>query len=137
MGTRLQKKLAKAIVEDVANKRPTGATQMLENVGYRETTAWHRQKDIFEAVGVTEELVNLGFTVEAADKVVTGVLLDPKAQDKDKLGAADRVYKRYGANAPEKTINTNLNINSSPAAIDKFKKIRERFEDELLKEIGT
>ncbi len=41
-----------------------------------------------------------------------------------------------GGYAAEKTINTNVNINSSPEEITKFQKLREEYENKLLKEIG-
>ena len=39
-----------------------------------------------------------------------------------------------GGYAAEKTINTNLNINSNPAEIDKFKKLREEYEKKVLEQ---
>lgn len=133
MGTRLQKKLAKAIVDDLKNDHPATGQELLEKVGYSRHLAKQSGRVLY-AAGVTEEVMALGFTVEEADKTVANVLKTAK-NDANKLGAADRIYKRYGANAPEKTENVNFNVNSNPAEIDKFKSLREKYEQELLKEI--
>lgn len=50
--------------------------------------------------------------------------------------ALDMAYKLKGSYAAEKTLNTNININSSPDEIDKFKTLREKYEQELLSQIG-
>lgn len=135
MATRLQKKLAKAIVEDAINAHPATGQELLEKVGYSEHLAKQSGR-VLNSPGVKEELAILGFSVNEADDVVATILHGEKVKDENKLKAAQEIYKRLGAYAAEKTINTNLNINSSPAEIDKFKKIREKFENELLDEIA-
>jgi hypothetical protein len=46
--------------------------------------------------------------VESADNVVEEILHKPDAQDKDRLKAADMVYERMGAKAPQKSVAVSL-----------------------------
>lgn len=46
------------------------------------------------------------------------------------------IQDRVHGTALQKSENTNLNINSSPAEMGKFKKLREEYENKLLDEIG-
>lgn len=51
-----QEKLGKAIVENVLKDKPDNMSTMLSNVGYKETTARHRQGDIISRPGVQEAI---------------------------------------------------------------------------------
>lgn len=132
MGTLRQKRLARAIVDDLPNAPPATGGQLLAKVGYSHNLVKQPGR-VLEAVGVTEELMALGFSVEEADRTVAHVLKTAK-KDNDRLGAADRIYKRYGANAPDKTesTNVNVNVNTNPEELNRFKEIRDRYEKELL-----
>lgn len=137
MGTRLQKKLAKAIVEDAKNDHPSTGQQLLEKVGYSKTVARSKPGEILERKGVKEELNILGFNESDADNVVSTIMLDDEEKAQQRLNAADLVYKRLGSYAPEKSQSINMNINTKPEDIDKFQKLREEYEQKLLNEIGA
>ncbi len=127
MSTRLQKKLAKAIVEDAKNKRPTVAKDLLESIGYSKATAKGIAKDIIEAPGVVKELNELGFSEDGAKKVVAKILYSESAKDHDKLDAADKIFKVHGSYAPDKHINLNLNEEPSPEIKDLAAKVNELY----------
>lgn len=100
MPTQRQKKLAKAIVENMKSNNTKTAGQLLESIGYSKNTAEGIPGEIINSKGVVEELANLGISIEAADKVVGSIL--KKGRDEHKLKAADLTYKRLGGYAPEK-----------------------------------
>ncbi len=102
MGTPRQKKLAKVIVENATLDKPLNKKEMLENVGYSESTAEAKATDIIESEGVQEELIILGFTEENAKRVVQEIMLDIEADKSSRLKAADMVFKVQGTYAPEK-----------------------------------
>jgi len=101
MATEKQKKVARELVENLKRDKPIGTGEILEKSGYGQGTK-KTPKDIIDSTGVKEELKNLGFTVEGADGVVREILYGKKTQSRDKLKAAEMIYKRLGANAPEK-----------------------------------
>lgn len=128
MATQRQKKLAKAIVENAAAKKPKNAGQLLESVGYAKNTAEAKPGEILEQAGVKEELANLGFTVEGADSVVKEILYKGKSE-KTRLTAANLVYERLGAKAPDKTIN--LNATLSLENTEELQKLAKRISQEI------
>jgi len=114
MATRLQKKLAKAIVEDVNSPRPKEKKELLVSVGYRESTAESNAKIILEAKGTKEELTNLGFSEEGAKQVVSEILYDKSVVASSRLMAADQVFKAHGTYAPTKNVNVNVEVDAPP-----------------------
>ena len=109
MATRLQKKLAKAIIEDSKNTKPMTAKDLLVSVGYSEKTAEKRQHEVIRSFGVKEELKANGFSLDEADDTV-GFILRKGKTDKSKLDAADKIYKRLGGYAPDKHIVGTISI---------------------------
>lgn len=71
--------------------------QLLENVGYSTNTAEAKSGEIIAQAGVQEELNRLGFTEDNANAVVGTILMNPKEQAKDRLKAAELVYKVKGS----------------------------------------
>lgn len=116
MATVRQKRLAQAIVENMARPEPKNKKELLVSVGYTPTTADVKQREMFDRKGVKDELAALGFTEENAMKVVSEILLKEEAQDKDRLKAAEQIFKVHGTYAPEKSINMNYNLSEEHKA---------------------
>lgn len=81
---------------------------MLEKVGYSENLVKQPGR-VIEAVGVQEELEELGFDTESAKKVVKSIL--GKGKEENRLKAADMIFKVQGTYAPEKSVHLNVNAN--------------------------
>lgn len=96
MPTLRQRKLAKKIVESATLDKPPNLGEVLESVGYPESTATTYPGKVLKQKGVQEALEDLGFSIEGADQVVKNILYKSKREDM-KLRAADMVYKRRGA----------------------------------------
>lgn len=103
MATERQRKLAKAIVENAVAKKPKNKKELLVSSGYSVISAEASPGVIIEQKGVQEELRILGFDSESAKKVVSEILNGDKIAPKDRLRAADMVFKVDGTYAPEKT----------------------------------
>lgn len=108
MATLRQKKLAVAIVNNAASEEPLNKGKLVESVGYSKITAETKPSDILEAKGVIEELKHLGFSEDAAKRVVGEILLDEAVEPKDRLKASELVFKVSGSFAPEKHENTHV-----------------------------
>lgn len=106
MSTLRQKKLAKAIVNNVNAIEPQNKQELLVSAGYDMTTAEANPGKIIDQKGVQKELLNLGFDEESAKKVVVNLLQDSK-DDSVKLRAAGEIFKVMGTYAAEKTFNLN------------------------------
>lgn len=114
MATRLQKKLAKAIVESAKQSKETVAKDLLVNVGYAKKTAEKHPGLTIGAKGVKNELNELGFSEEGAKKVVAKILYSDESKDHDKLDAADKVFKVHGSYAPDKHLNMTVEVEAVP-----------------------
>ena len=108
MSTILQKKLAKAVVENLKAKKPKNKKELVASSGYGEVTADRHSKIILEQKGVQEELKKLGFDSDSAKKVVGAILR--KGKEENKLKAADMIFKVGGDYAAEKRININVPV---------------------------
>lgn len=129
MSTQRQKKLAKAIVENLESKQPITAGELLENVGYSKNTAEAKPGEIMEQKGVQEELENLGFTEFNAKSVVASIMNNEGEKSTDRLKAAEMTFKVHGSFAPEKSINLNA-IATYNLTEDQVKKINQIALDE-------
>jgi hypothetical protein len=108
-GTQKQKKVAAKLVENLTVDNPKSAGEILDNIGYSKAIV-KNPKMILESEGVKTELIALGFDPENAKKVV-GEILDNEANEpRDRLKAAEQVFKVHGSYAAEKTINLSLQI---------------------------
>lgn len=135
MGTILQKRLAKAIVENAVAEKPLNMGQMIEKVGYSKAVSIGRPGEILQQKGLNEELDALGFSLEAADLVVKTVLKTAR-KDENKIRAAQEIYKRLGGYAPEKKANLNVNVNADATfPSDKAEQIRQEYEAKLRESI--
>ena len=101
---------------------------MLVSVGYTENVARHKPEEIIQGEGVQEELRLMGFTEENAMNVVSEIMLNPDAQDNNRLKASEMVFKVKGTFAPEKkaVMNMNVEVNNKDA-----QDIADKYEEEL------
>lgn len=99
-------------------KRPDIKNQgdIVIQAGYSPTIA-ATPHDVLNTPGVTESLADLGFSPETAKNVVKLILEDSKAMHKDRLKAADMVFKVHGTYAAEKQINVNIEANIDNQAL--------------------
>lgn len=105
MPTRLQENLAEEIIKDTKRKgKPRNKKELVVSSGYSVESANSSAHIIIEQKGVQEALAARGFSLERAKEVVGEILDDNKAQNKDRLKAADMVMKVHGAYAPEATV---------------------------------
>lgn len=129
MATRLQRKLAEEIVLEVkktrTGKKPRSGGKLLTDVGYGVGTATGHISETLERDGVKEALKDLGFSLEAADAVVTGILHHGK--EENRLKASDQIYKRLGGYAAEKHINLNKNVEVEPS--DRIKELARKLKE--------
>lgn len=131
MGTIRQKKLAKAIVENMASKKPKTAGQLLENVGYAENTATGIPSVIIESKGVQEELIELGFSEDRAKRVVAKIMNSEEIEPNTRLKAADMTFKIHGSYAPEKSTSVDIQIKGDVKDFEKYDAVRLKYEEEL------
>lgn len=124
MATRLQRRLAEEIVKDAKSKRPKTAGQLLENVGYSENLSKQPGR-VIDTPGVKEALSDLGFSLDAADKVVSNIL--HKGKEENQLKASDQIYKRLGGYQAEKHINLNIEAQASPEVKELTEKLNELY----------
>lgn len=135
MGTILQKRLAKAIVENAVAEKPLNKKQLLVSSGYSPLSASQSQTFIMDQKGLHEELDRLGFSLEAADLVVKTVLKTAR-KDENKIRAAQEIYKRLGGYAPEKRTSLSVNMDIQPGQdVSKLDKIRQEYEAKLREEV--
>jgi hypothetical protein len=92
MATLKQKKLAKAIVENLEGKETKTAGEMLEKVGYSQHLVKQPGR-VIESEGVQEALEEYGFTEENAKKVVSEIMLNGDVDPNARLKATDQVFK--------------------------------------------
>lgn len=109
MATVKQKKIAKLIIENEALDIPLNAGQMLEKVGYSHNLVKQPGR-VIESEGVKEALNEYGFSEDNAKRVVAEILLKKEAADKDRLKAAEQVFKVHGSYAPEKSITAHVEL---------------------------
>ena len=101
MATLKQKALAKAIVENAEREKPLNKKELVVSSGYSVISAESSAHLLMEQAGVKAELAVLGFDVATAKSVVGEILTDERKMPKDRLKAADMVFKVHGAYVPE------------------------------------
>lgn len=129
MSTQRQEKLAEAIIENMALDKPRTAGEILEKVGYAQSTATTRPGDIMEAQGTQEALAKRGFTPEKAKETVAEIMTNPDEKARDRLTAADMTLKVHGSYAPEKKLN--LNLNAEVEDFKEFAALSEEFDEKM------
>lgn len=130
MGTIRQKKLAHAIVQNLKAKKPKNKKELLVSAGYSKTTAEATPQDIIAQEGVQEELEALGFSEETAKRVVGEILENEEEESRDRLKAAEMVFKVKGSFVPEVSEESRGNTYNFLFAGDVQKDIKQ-FEDAL------
>lgn len=100
----LAENLADEVAKDVAVGRRRNKGELLLAAGYSATVAAGKPAEPFKTEVFKEAMASRGFSIEAADGVVESILHKPEARDGDRLKAADMVYERLGAKAPERTV---------------------------------
>lgn len=95
-GTPKQKKLAEAIVENAAQEVPKTYGQVIRDSGYSDSRAL-KPSELIDSPGVQAELDLLGFNEQKAKEVVGEILGDTGQQAKDRLKAAEMVFKVQGS----------------------------------------
>lgn len=104
-----QRKAAKNFVEAIQSGEVITAGEILKRSDYAESV----QKvphAVFESEGFKEALEEIGFTEDNAKKVVAEIMLNENVNPSARLEAAKEVFKVHGTYAPEKHVNTNLNL---------------------------
>jgi ribosome maturation protein Sdo1 len=114
MPTQLQRKLAKRIVETADQVPPISKGDLLESAGYSRETANASAERQITLKGTQQALQELGFHPDAAKQVVQEILHRGKSE-KNRLTAADMVFKVSGTYAPEKRLNVNVDIDQDAA----------------------
>lgn len=110
MATLKQKKLARNIVENAKRDKPLNKQELVASVGYSIPSAEHKATEILESKGVKEELEELGFNEGNAKRVVGKILDSDSEESKDRLKAAEMIFKVHGSFAPEKSIQLNISL---------------------------
>lgn len=130
MPTIRQKRVAKLIIENSKLDKPLNGGAMLAKVGYSKSMQTAKVNDVLESDGVQEALRESGFTEDNAKKVVESIMLNERVEPNARLKASDMVFKVHGSYAPERNINTNLNIKVNPKDKDLIA-LRDKYEEEL------
>ncbi len=100
-------------MENSKKAKPSNKKDLLVSVGYSENTALTKPQEIIEQKGTKEELNALGFTEDNANLVVGTILMNSGEAAKDRLKAAELVYKVKGsfvADQNEKKATSIVNI---------------------------
>lgn len=100
-GTPKQRKLAEGIVENIAKDKPDTQRNIIRRAGYSESRA-RKPIELIESPGVQAELEILGFNERKAKEVVGEILGDVDEQAKDRLKAAEMVFKVHGSFVADK-----------------------------------
>lgn len=106
-----QRRAARIMVDVAMGKRPDIKNQgdIVIAAGYTEINA-AQPKRILDTEGVKDALSEIGFNEDTAKQVVTQILNSTAAKHKDRLKAADMVFKVHGTYAAEKHVNVNVEI---------------------------
>lgn len=122
MATLKQKNLAREIVNNMNSPNIKTAAELLVSAGYSEVTASATPGRTIEQKGVTQELKKLGFDEDTAKEVVADILINGD-EDRDRLKAAEMVFKVHGSFAPDKHVTLNLTPEASPRIKELAKKL--------------
>lgn len=129
--TTKQKKVAKLIIENSELDKPLNGGEIAEISGYSKSMQ-DNPKRIIDVKGVQQELKESGFTEENAKSVVSQIMLNEKAQDNNRLKAAEQVFKVTGSYAPEKKAIVSVNVDLDNS---KYSQMANEFEEKLRQEL--
>lgn len=116
MPTIRQKKLARAVVDNLSQEKPLNKQELVASVGYTLASADKKATEILESKGVQEELKAFGFNSDKAKEVVAEILLGGE-NDTVRLKAADMIFKVNSDYAPEKHVTLNVNTTGNEQAL--------------------
>lgn len=104
-----QRRAARIMADVAMGKRPDIKSQgdIVVEAGYSPATK-DSPKTLLNTNGVTTALEDIGFNEHTAKKVVQSILNSDKAMHKDRLKAADMVFKVHGTYAAEKHVSLNI-----------------------------
>lgn len=107
-----QRKAARIMADIAMGKRPDikNSGDIVAEAGYAAINT-AQPKRILDTDGVKDALSDIGFNEETAKKVVTQILNSTEAMHKDRLKAADMVFKVHGTYAAEKHVSLNIESN--------------------------
>lgn len=74
---------------------------------------------------IQEELKKLGFDSNNAKRVIGNILNSEKAENRDRIKAAENVFKVHGDYAPEKSASVNVNVEVSAENTNALKMAQE------------
>lgn len=104
----------KGFVLDIANGE-TGVQAAFNNYDTESySTAGNIASENLDKPKIIEALKELGFDSDNAKTVVAEILSDESNEPKDRLKAAEMIFKVHGDFAPEKSINLNVAVEPSP-----------------------
>jgi len=116
-------KKRRGFVNDFAE---TGNATLAVKKNYKvknDETARAMGSELLTFPNVQEELRKLGFDSNNAKRVVSEILNDDGAEPKDRLKAAEMVFKVNSDFAAEKHMNMNLNLNTDDEALKEAARI--------------
>lgn len=112
----------RGFVNDIADGK-TGVQAALDNYDTKDyNTAAAIASENLNKPKLIEELRKLGFDSNNAKRVVAEILNDDMQESKDRLTAADKIFKVMGDYAPEKHLNVNVDL--SPT--ERIRKLAEK-----------
>lgn len=121
VSTMREQRLGREIVKDFRAKKPRNKKELLVASGYSESSATSvpgrilSQPGVITAIEVESE--KAGFTEERAKQVVAEIMNQKHAEHKDRLKAAELVFKVRGSFAAEKSISLEVNTEDLKAKI--------------------
>ena len=124
MTTQRQKKVAELLVKNSTLDNPLNMGEIVEKSRYSQSMVI-KPSQVINSIGVQKELEVLGFNEVNAKQVVSEIMLNPETDANTRLKATDQVFKVQGTYAPDKTINVNVEIESSQEIIDLTKRLDE------------
>lgn len=128
-----QRRLARLIIDSATGKLNVKSNkELIKLAGYSDTL--QNCPDLaFGKAGVQSALEEEGFTTDNAKRVVQKIMNSETAKDKDKLKAADLVFKVNGDYASDKIAREN---SANPIIFAKIEQHIYQFENELKKALG-
>lgn len=114
-----QRRLAKGIADAIERGEIVSAGKLAKLSGYSKNIQEHPSVAL-EAEGTKQALQEYGFTLEGAKKVTAEILHDKRKRPADRLNAADKIFRVFGAY--EDKSRTQVNIFSLSALLQQVEK---------------
>lgn len=128
-----QRRLARLVTDSARGRiKPSTERELMLMAGYSESAA-NVPGNIINAPGTVQALKDEGFTPERAKDVVQMIMNSEDAEDRDRLKAADMVFKVTGEYASDKIAAKN---NANPVIFAKIEQHVTVFEAKLKEALG-